>query len=52
MARSCYVVVLKTNEIRGQALPVEDMDVLGNDEQRRKPVEDQIPVPLSPGEPD
>ena len=33
-------------ELGGQVLPIEDMDVRNNEEQRGKPAEDLIPVPL------
>ena len=46
LARSCYVAALKLDEIRGQVLPIEYMDIREDKERRGKPAEDLITVPL------
>ena len=46
MARSCYVAALKPGEVGGQVLPIEDLDVHGEDERREKPVVDLVPISL------
>ena len=52
IARSCYVAALRPDGTGGQVLPIEDMDVRENEENRGKPVEDLVPIPLVHGEPD
>ena len=51
-ARSCYVGALRADGAGGKVLPIEDMDVRNNKEQRGKPAEDLIPVPLIIGDPE
>ena len=50
-AQSCYEAALNADEIRGQALPLEDMDVTEDEERRGKPAEDLIPIPLDHKDP-
>ena len=50
MARSCYVAALRADGTGGQVLPIEDMDVRTDDENRGKPAEDLIPIPLEIGD--
>nr|XP_017250762.1 PREDICTED: uncharacterized protein LOC108221391 [Daucus carota subsp. sativus] len=53
MARSCYVGALKSGGARGQVLPIEDLDVREEEEERRgKPAEDLVPIPLYTEEPE
>ncbi|XP_074342297.1 uncharacterized protein LOC141679805 [Apium graveolens] len=52
MACSCYVATLRPDGTRGQVLPIEDMDVRENDELRGKPVDDLVPIPLDPLDPE
>ncbi|XP_074327405.1 uncharacterized protein LOC141665324 [Apium graveolens] len=47
MARGCF----RPNGTGGQVFPIEDMDVRENDELRRKPAEDMVPITLDPLEP-
>ena len=51
MARSCYVAALRHDGAGGQILPIEDMDVHEREEQRGKPAEDLISIPLSLDDP-
>ena len=46
LARSCYIAALRVDEVGGQVLPIEDMDVREDEERLGKPAEDLIPVPL------
>ena len=46
--RSCYIAELKADGIRGQVLPIEDMDVREEEESWGKAVEELIPIPLDP----
>ena len=48
LARSCYVAVLRAYGIGGQVLPIEGMDVMEDEERRRKMAEDLIPIHLDP----
>ena len=52
LARSCYVAALKSDGVGGQVLPIEDMDVRNNDEERGKPAEDLVPIQIVPEESD
>ena len=51
MARSCYVAALRHDGAGGQILPIEDMDFRAREEQRGKPAEDLIQIPLSSDDP-
>ena len=51
LARSCYITSLRVDGIRGQVLPIEDMDVREDEERRGKPTEDLIPIHLDPEDP-
>ena len=50
-ALSCYEAALRANEIRGQAHPLEDMDVKEDEERHGKSDEDFIHIPLDPKDP-
>ena len=50
-AQRCYEETLRTDEIRGKALPLEDMDVREDEERRGKPDQDLIPIHLDPKDP-
>ena len=50
-AQSCYEAALRADEIRGQALPLEDMDVKEDKERHEKSTEDLIHIPLDPKDP-
>ncbi|KAL8108705.1 hypothetical protein AgCh_008657 [Apium graveolens] len=52
MARSCYVASLRADGVGGQVLPIEDMDVRENDENRGRPAEELDSVPLDPKNPE
>ncbi|XP_063942647.1 uncharacterized protein LOC135150314 [Daucus carota subsp. sativus] len=52
MARSCYIRALRSGGAGGQVLPIEDLDVRGEEERRGKPAEDLIPIPLYTEEPE
>ncbi|KAL8115462.1 hypothetical protein AgCh_022089 [Apium graveolens] len=52
MARSCYVASLRADGVGGQVLPIEDMDVRENDENRGRPAEELVSVPLDPENPE
>ena len=50
-AQSCYEAALRAYEIRGETLPLEDMDVREDEERRGKSAEDLISMPLDPEDP-
>ena len=52
MGRSCYVEALKSGGAGGQVVPIEDLDVRGEEERRGKPAEDLVPITLYAEEPD
>ena len=52
MARSCYVGALKSGGVGGQVMPIEDLDVRGEEERKGKPAEDLVPISLYPDEPE
>ena len=51
LAQSCYMAELGGDRIRGQVLPIEDMDVREDEERRGKPAEDLTDIPLDPEDP-
>ena len=50
-AQSCYEAALRADEIRGQALPLEDKDVKEDEERDEKSTEDLIHIPLDRKDP-
>ncbi|XP_017256327.2 uncharacterized protein LOC108225883 [Daucus carota subsp. sativus] len=52
MARSFYAGALKSGGVGGQVMPIEDLDVRGEEERKGKPAEDLVPISLYPDEPE
>lgn len=51
MVKSCYVTTLKPGGVERQVLPIGDLDVREEEERRRKPAEDLVPISLYPEKP-